>query len=576
MKNILRLLRLVKPYKKWMLLSILLGTLTVGSGIGLMMTSAFIIALAALHPSIAELHIAIAGVRFFGIARGVFRYLERLVTHETTFRLLSHFRVWFYRALVPLMPAVTTRFKSADLLQRIINDIQTLENFYVRVISPPVVALFTGVIVTVLFAQFHLIFATIFLLCYGLAALLIPFLGVQLSRGLGADLNRLSSALHIHLIDSLNGQAELKVNNQLKNQQQKIDQINLQLTRLQQRFQTLEALNQNLTTLFMFGAVVLTIIFAVPMIQQGMLNGVQLTVLVLGILAAFEGVMPLPQVTQFMEANLKAAERLFEIIDHPALVKDAPAAFTLPLKTPPSIVFEKVGFRYQEKESPVINEVSFSIPAGKKVAIVGPSGSGKSTLAFLLLRLWETSTGAILLDRVNIRDLRQDNLRTLIAYAGQRFHLFTGTVAENLRLINPDLTDDQMAEILDLVSLSKELEAERFIGEHGKQLSGGQAQRLGLAMALVKDAPILIMDEVTANLDLENERKILNAIFNAYENRTVINITHRLNGMELYDHIIVLLNGKIVCQGRHEELAGTCALYEHMLRVHQEQTLLHL
>ncbi len=578
MKTIWRLLKLVWPYKKWILLSVLLGTITVGSGIGLMMTSAFIISAAALHPSVADLQVAIVGVRFFGISRGVFRYLERLVSHETTFRLLTRFRVWFYRRLEPLVPARTLYMKSADLLQRIIADIQTLENFYVRVISPPAVAFAVGVLMFFLLGGYHLKYAVLFLIFFALSATVIPFLSLQLSRGLGKKIVALQSELHMAVLDDLHGLPELLVNNRLDDQAQKIERLNGQLNALQKKMHIIEALNQNFVTLLMFGAVVTTLLAAIPAVSHGELNGVYLAVLVMGIMAAFEAVLPLPAAAQFMEANVSAGQRLFGILQEKPAVVDVRQAQELPPVTF-EIAFEKVTFTYPKGEQPALSDISFRVPPGAKIAVVGPSGAGKSSLAQLLLRLYEFEQGKILLDGQDIRRFKQESIRERVAFVSQRIHLFTGTIGENLRMVNPELSDEALIDLLRLVELhADDLQTDSpldyWIGEHGNRLSGGQAQRLAIAQALCKPAMVFVFDEITANLDPQTEQRVLRNLFERYQGKTVINITHRLTGMERYDRILVFREGKLVEEGTHQTLMQQGTVYRHMMAVQQEQNLL--
>ncbi len=581
MKTVLRLLKLVWPYKKWIALSVFLGTLTVGSGIGLMMTSAFIISAAALHPSIAELQVAIVGVRFFGISRGIFRYLERLVSHDTTFRLLSRFRVWFYQKLEPLVPARTLYLKSADLLQRIIADIQNLENFYVRVIAPPAVALAVGLLMIPLLGMYHLKYAVIFLIFFAVAGTLIPFFSRQLSRGLGSRIVRLQSELNIAIVDNVNGLRELLVHSGTQKQQEKIDRLNARINALQKRMHIIDALNQGFITLLMFGAVVTVLILAIPSVTKGQLNGVYLAVIVLGIMAAFEAVLPLPTAFQFMESNVSAADRLFKIIDGKPAVTDAPSARKFNEREV-SIDFKNVRLIYPGSEQPALNDLSFSIPAGAKVAIVGPSGSGKSSIANLLLRFWDFESGTITLNQSDIRQFTQESIREAIGFVSQRFHLFTGTIAENLRLVNPDLSDAQLMEILNTVALSAEELGKKkdeeilsyWIGEHGSLLSGGQAQRLAIAQILCKKPQVLLFDEITANLDPDTEKNVLQQLFKTYRAKTIINITHRLNAMERYDRIFVLQKGRVVQQGRHEALLQTDGLYRHIFRIQAERQMI--
>ncbi len=572
------MLKLAIPYARWIVLSVFLGSLTIASGIGLMMASAFIISAAALHPSIAELQVAIVGVRFFGISRGVFRYLERLTSHDTTFRLLSRFRVWFYRALEPLVPAKTLYFKSADLLQRIVSDIQNLENFYVRVISPPAVAVIVAVVMSLLLRTYHAQYAIIFLICYSLAAIVIPFLSIQLSRSMGKRIIELKSELNVAILDNLRGMTELLTNNKLSAHRRKVAGLSRRLAMLQKKMQIIDALHQGFITLLMFGAVVLILVTAIPAVRADQLSGVYLAVLVLGVMAAFEGVLALPATAQYMESNTEAAKRLFGIIDRAPDVRDRDQALSFNPQKTPDLKLQNVTFTYSEAEDPVLKNVSFFIPFPSKIAVVGPSGSGKSTLANLILRLWEVKNGKILIGGADIRNIKQESLREVIGFVSQRFHLFSGTIADNLRLVNPGLDEEEMLRLLNLVELTKE-ELGTFsildhrIGEHGARLSGGQAQRLAIAQVLAKNPSIFIFDEITANLDPKTERQVLKNLFREFSDRTVINITHRLNLMKNYDRIYVLQNGQLIEEGKHEQLLRQNKVYRHIYRIQKENQL---
>ncbi|WP_457566241.1 thiol reductant ABC exporter subunit CydC [Caldithrix abyssi] len=578
MSAIFRLLKLVLPYKKWIALSVFLGLLTIASSIGLMMTSAFVISMAALHPSIAEIQVAIVGVRFFGISRGIFRYLERLISHNTTFRLLSHFRVRFYAALEPLVPARVAHLKSGDLLQRIVADIQNLENFFVRVIAPPSVSVLTALLMTLILWAYHINFALAFITFYALAGTIIPYLSVQLSRGMGKQITVLKNQLNVALLDHLNGLPELLINRQIENQEEKIKVLNKKLSRLQRNMLIIDALHQGFVTLLMFGAVVMVLIVGIPMVENNMLNGVYLAVLVLGVMAAFEGVLPLPQMAQYLEENNEAGKRLFEIIDRPPQVVDPQQPIPFPNGQPVRFSINNLTFAYNNTQQPALKNLRLEIPYSSKVAIVGPSGSGKSTLARLLIRLYDYQSGQILLNERELKNYRQTDIRENIGYASQSFHLFTGSVADNLHLVNPEASERQMLNVLRLVNLSDLSHTPQetlnyWIGEHGNRLSGGQAQRLALAQVLLKNSPVLIFDEVTSSLDAETERLILKNIFDHFKEQTIINITHRLNNMEHYDMIFVLKEGELIGRGTHHDLMRENEHYRHLFKIFQESLL---
>jgi ATP-binding cassette subfamily C protein CydC len=403
-----RLLKIVFSYKGWMVLAVLLGFLTIGSGIGLMMTSAYIIAKAALQPSIAELQLGIVGVRFFGIARGVFRYLERCVSHEVTFRLLAGFRVWFYRALEPLAPARLMEYKSGDLLTRIVADIENLEHIYVRVISPPVTAVLISLLMWLLFGQFNPLFSALLLLFFIAGGAGVPLLTHILSKSTGRELVTLRSQLNVLAVDAIQGMPELTAFGQTGSHIRKFDSLNERYIRYQQRMAMISGLHESLIG-FLMNLAVLSILFtAIPQVSAGLLDGVYLSVLVIGTMAAFEAVLPLPAAAQYLGNSLKAGERLFEITDTEPPVPDQPVTSAAPEHF--SLVVHKAGFSYNEIDKPVFIELSFEIPELSKTAIVGPSGAGKSTLVHLLLRFWDYQAGSICLGGCELRRFPQEKL----------------------------------------------------------------------------------------------------------------------------------------------------------------------
>ncbi len=564
----LRLLGLVAPYRWWMALSALLGFATIGSSIGLMGTSAYIIAKAALHPPIGDLQVAIVGVRFFGISRGVFRYAERLVAHNTTFRLLARLRVWFYEHLEPLAPARLMEYRSGDLLSRIVADIETLEHFYVSVLAPPVVALLIALTMVVFMGAYSLWLALVLLTFLILAGVAAPALAGLMGRGMGRKMVETRSELNVLLVDGIQGLADLTVYGQEENRLEMVHSRNEELTSQQLRMAWVTALHNGIGTLLSNLGVLAVVMVAIPMVFAGRIGGVSLAVLALAALSSFEAVLPLPQAFQYLANSLEAARRLFEIVDAEPAVKDPPYASPEPLDH--GILVEGLRFAYPSSpDDPALDGVDFHLPEGGRLAIVGPSGAGKSTLVNLLLRFGDYHDGSIRLGGHELREYRQDDLRRMLGVVSQSTYLFNATVRENLMLARPDATEAEMveaarrAQIHDFVAgLPKGYDT--FVGEQGLALSGGERQRIAIARALLKDAPILILDEATANLDALTEQEVLKAIRELMEGRTTLMITHRLVGMEWMDEILVLKRGRIVERGTHRQLLELGGFYRQM------------
>ncbi len=565
-----RLLSFLSGSRWWVALSILLGSLTVGASIGLMGTSSWLIATAALHPSIADLQVAIVGVRFFGILRGVARYLERLVSHSVTFRLLARLRVWFYEKLEPLAPARLMQYRTGDLLNRIVADVESLENFYVRVVAPPLVALTICLGTALFLGQFD---ASVGGVYFGFALLLglaLPLLTRRLSRKPGAALTDLRSALRVRAVDYIQGLADLLAFGQATDFQARLQVEGRAYGRAQGRMAQVTGLSNGagvlLSNLGMWSVLALSI----PLVSSGQMDGVMLAVLALMAQASFETIQPLPQAAQTLSASLASARRLFEIVgsDQPPTISLSSASKEM--KQEVGLLLENLTFTYPGSEKPVLLDVSFDLPPGKKLALVGPSGAGKSTLANLLLRFWDAPVGSIRLNGRDLVEVPEEAARGLFSVISQRTYLFNATVRENLRLANPDAGPEEIeqaarqAQIHDFIAgLPKGYETQT--GERGLRFSGGERQRLAIARALLKNAPVFLLDEPTANLDPLTEGAILENLFAVAEGRSLLLITHRLIGLEHVDEILVMDGGRIVERGTHQVLLQQGGLYRRML-----------
>ncbi|MEW5956810.1 MAG: thiol reductant ABC exporter subunit CydC [Chloroflexota bacterium] len=572
-----RLLKLAAPFKGWIVLAALLGFAAIGSSIGLMATSAYIIAKAALQPSIAVLQVSIVGVRFFGLSRGLARYAERYVSHQVTFRLLARLRVWFYRAVEPLAPARLLQYRSGDLLSRIVADIDSLEFFYVRVMAPPLVAGLVLLLTGILLAAFDVRLAAITLLFLALAGVGLPLLTQRLGRDLGRRLVTTRGELDATLIDGIQGAADLLLAGRAADYRQRVARLSQTLTGLQERQARQTGLQTALAGLLMNGSTLAVLLIAIPLVNQGLLDGVYLALVALAALAGFEAVTPLPEAWQHLGTSLAAARRLFELIDAEPPVPNFPAGSPSPAPAHFGLVVKNLSFRYGPEEPPALHNISFEAPAGQKVAIVGPSGAGKSTLLQLLLRFWDYQQGEIWLGGHELRQYPPDEVRRWVSVVSQHTHLFNGTIRENLLLARPGATAVDLIEAAKQAQLHHFIQSlpqgyETWIGEQGLRLSGGERQRLAIARALLKDAPLLILDEATANLDPLTGQALLQLIYSLTAGRTTLMITHRLAGLEAMDRILVLQAGQIVEQGRHQDLVSARGLYRRMWQ-YQQQTL---
>jgi ATP-binding cassette subfamily C protein CydC len=562
-----RLLKLSLSRWQWMSVSVLLGAATIGSSLGLLSASGFIIATAALQPSIAELQLAIVGVRFFGISRGFFRYLERIISHQTTFRLLARIRVWFYEGLEPLAPASLLDFQSGDLLARIISDIESLQQFFLRVLAPPLIAAIICLLAGFFTARYNKSLALLLISGLILAGAVIPWLMQFSRRGLNQRLIQVRAKLQAMLTDTLQGSADLLALNADRGQIRKVGDIHSLFLFLQRKTDRVQALGNALSGLIVHLTIAAVLIVAIPLVNLGSLSGVDLTVLVLVVIASFEAVLPLPEAFQNLEKSLAAGKRLFEMIDAKPMVVDPPQ--TLPRPRSFRLQIENLSFRYNQNRPPAIVDLNAVLTEGDCLAIVGPSGAGKTTLVHLLSRFWDPDEGRILLGGHDLREYSASDVRSWMAVLSQNTQIFNGTIRENLLLACSQASQGQLIEATQKAQIHDYIMSlpetyETWVGEGGILLSGGERQRLALARALLKDAPILILDEPSANLDALTEQALFAALREIIEQRTTILISHRLVAMELADQILVLHNGRLIEQGDHISLLRAGGFYRRM------------
>ena len=538
----LRLLALVRPYLGWMLAAGLSGLFTVLAGVGLMATSAYLIAKAALRPETYLLMLPITGVRFFGLSRGVFRYGERLLGHEATFRILGRLRVWLFERLIPLAPAGLVRRHSGDVMARVTQDVETLENYFVRVLAPSFVALGTLALVGAYLWSFAPDFALSFAAFFVLAGVAWPLGAMRLGRAPGAVQVAAQARLKRHAVDLARGLGELLVYGGARERAAALGAAASESRRAEARLARVEGLGEGGTLLLAHAALWAALWLGVGWVRQGGMDGVYLGVVALATLAAFEAAFALPLAWQTLGAVQAAAGRIFELADAEPPVREPAEP-----KRPPSplpLVLEGVSFRYPEDERWVIKNLDLRLEPGERLLVRGGSGAGKTTLAWLLLKFLEPSEGRISMGGVDYHELAGGEVRRHFAVVDQRPHLFAGTLRENLLLARPEATEEDLWRALEQARLAGWVRAQPAgldtpLGEGGAGLSGGQSRRLAVARALLKDAPIWILDEPTEGLDPVTARELAAALDAALAGKTVLAISHQPLGMG-FDRVLEL------------------------------------
>ncbi len=560
-----------------LLLALLLGSLATGSAVGLMAVSGWLISRASEQPPVLYLMVAVTATRAFGIGRAVFRYAERLVSHDAVLRMLAELRVAVYRSLERIAPAGLRRTRRGDLLSRLVADVDALQDYWLRWLLPAGTAVVVGAGAAAftgwLLPEAGLVLA---------AGLLLAGIGVPLVSGACARHaeRRLAPAradLATRVTDLLGGTAELTVAGALPGRVARTREADGALTRIAARAAAATALGGGLSALIAGLTVVAAALVALPAVADGRLAGVELAVVVLTPLAAFEAVTGLPVAVQYRQRVKRSAERVFEVLDAPVPVRE-PA---VPADTPASpfpLEVRGLSARYAGAGHDALDSIDLTLEAGRRIAVVGTSGSGKTTLAQVLLRFLDARAGTYRIGGVEASALDGDTVRRFVGLCAQDAHIFDSSIRENLRLARTGATDGELREALGRARLLDWAEGlpdglDTLVGEHGARLSGGQRQRLALARALLADFPVLVLDEPAEHLDLTTADALTADLLAATQGRTTVLITHRLQGLEAVDEVVVLEAGAVVQRGSYEVLAAVDGPLHRMLARERETAL---
>ncbi|MFE4051354.1 thiol reductant ABC exporter subunit CydD [Streptomyces sp. YIM B13518] len=559
-------------------LALLLGTLALGSAVGLMATSGWLISRASQQPPVLYLMVAVTATRAFGIGRAVFRYAERLVSHDAVLRMLADTRVAVYRRLERLAPAGLRGARRGDLLSRLVSDVDALQDYWLRWLLPAGAAVAVSA------------------LSVGFTAWLLPEAGAVLAAGLlaaGAGVPLLTGAvarraerrlapargaLATRVTDLLTGTAELTVTGALPARTAEARRADGTLTRIASRAATATALGDGLTALISGLTVAAAALVGARAVATGRLDGVALAVVVLTPLAAFEAVLGMPLAVQYRQRVRRSAERVYEVLDAPVPVREPEAPRQAPA-SPFPLVVKGLAAHHPGQDRDALAGVDLTLERGRRIAVVGPSGSGKTTLAQVLLRFLDPGAGAYTLAGVDAYALDGDDVRRLVGLCAQDAHLFNSSVRENLLLAGKDATEDELREALRRARLLEWADGlpeglDTLVGEHGARLSGGQRQRLALARALLADFPVLVLDEPAEHLDLPTADALTADLMAATEGRTTLLITHRLAGLEAVDEVVVLDGGRVVQRGPYDELVAVAGPLRAMARREEQAGLL--
>jgi ATP-binding cassette subfamily C protein CydC len=536
---------LFRPYRGWIAAGVALSVVVILSNVVLLALSGWFIASMAIAGLGSQMFIYFtpaAAIRGLAILRTGARYLERLVTHEATLRLLSELRVWFYRHLEPLAPAVLQAYRGGDLLARIRADIDSLDNFYLRIFAPTISAAVASIVIVTAIA---LVDPRVALIDAGglvLAGIALPLLALRLGRGPGRRLIETRAGLQAAAADTCRGLGELLIYGAVQRQRAHVLALGERLIADKGRTAWIKAGAASLSGLVGQLAMWLTLVAVIPLVESHHLGRAELAMLALYVLASVEAVAALPAAFYSFGETAAAARRIFEIVEASPAVAE-PEYARVPDRF--DITVKGLRMRYPETAPWVLDDVSFTIPQGGALGVVGRSGAGKTTLFNVLLRFWAFQEGRIEIGGAPLQDIPGERLRALTSVVAQRTHLFNTSIRENLRLARPEASEEELRAALREAGVLDEVLAfpeglDTVVGELGARLSGGQARRLAVARAFLKDAPILLLDEPTEGLDAASETIVLEALKRLMAGRTTLLISHRPQALNYVDQVMRL------------------------------------
>ena len=554
MKLLFPFLSLYRNHFGRLLLGTILAITSLSVSIGLLSLSGWFLAASFLVGStiLFNFFYPSSGVRGLAIGRTISRYLERLVTHDATFRVLAELRISVFKKLIPLSPSGLNRFRNSELLNRLVADVDTLDTLYLNLLSP-----FISAIMVITFMAIGLSFVSgllTIIICGILLTLLFIFPAIfyRLGQKSGKKIIQARAEYRSQFIEWVQLNAEFLLFGLVPQMTEKLEKTEQTWLSSQSKESQLTGFSNALLT-FMNGVLVCVVILLVATAIDAPSADTPealVALVIFCVMASAEILMPIGIAFLHLGQLITAAERLNDVIEQRPLVAfNGSASWQNIAENQPLVRFENITFSYPASHQPALNALSFEVNKGEKVAILGKTGSGKSTIFQLLNRHYDPASGQILLANCNVADYPEATLRSHLVTLSQRVHIFSQTLRNNLLMGNPHSTDEQLKLVLEQVELAyllQEQGLDLWLGEGGRPLSGGEQRRLGLARVLLSNAELVLLDEPTEGLDRETEQQILTLIFTHCQTRTLLMITHRLQGLKRFDRVYRIDNGQLL------------------------------
>lgn len=546
----------IKENKRLFLVVIILSAITVFAAASLMFMSGFLISKAATKPeNILMIYVPIVAVRTFGILRSVSKYIERLIGHHTILKIVSRMRTRLFSALEPSALKIKSKFKTGDILGILADDIEYLQDIYLKTIFPGMAALFIYAISIIVLGFFSIPFAILIAVVSFVLIAVLPYISLLVEKARTQQIKKEKSLIYENLTDAVMGISDWMFSGRRSNYIQEYKQEEILIRKLQLQEKAFRR-RRDLTAQFIVGILVLLMLYWAG--NESLVGDIPRTLIAAFVLVLFplsEAFIPLSNSIGSMPLYNDSINRLESIEENHKELNLSPFNGKIPECT--NVMFENVSFQYTEGEN-ILKNISFILESNKKTALLGPSGSGKSTILKLIEGVEVPKEGRVTLNEIE-SVLYGEKIAKVVSVLNQNPYLFDTTVLNNIRIANPEASDEEVMRVTKMVELHDYIESlpqgyDTPMQETGVRFSGGERQRIALARILLQDTPVVILDEPTVGLDSITERKLLNTIFNVLNGKTVLWITHHLIGAEMADNILFLDRGNIIMNGTHEEL----------------------